>query len=297
LFDDLQTQFHNQILVKFLKFRDLRLAGVMGNQELALAGTDCAAALFHFREHIPAAHRLSRKDVSAQCPDYKLIADVTNAVKHGAITRTPPGGPALLNSSADIYELAIIVQYECGTESYSHHEALVCVDCTDGKRRCLDEALVNVVNHWGLELNRLGVRSFTPFDHVPFPGSTLIKKEDARSITIGATQGLPFRARFQLMKFDYEAGFARPVDLAGTDINTKFHRLEDKLEFKVNIPSIDEQYVHTIDLSGEQSQEYLAMKTDTERQAFYARIAGENRNEIESGLAAWVERRSRDAID
>jgi hypothetical protein len=297
LLDNLNAQFHNQILVKFKKFRDLRLAGVMGNDELALATTDCAAALFHFREHIPAPHSMSRKDVSSQCPDYKLIADVTNAVKHGVISREPVDGPALLNSAADIFELGIIINFEGRGETYSHSEPVVCIDCTDGTRRCLDDAVANVVNYWGSELKRLGVRDFQPFDQLPFPGTALITPEEAHSIHLGAVRGLKFATKWQLMKFDYDEGFARPTDLTGADVKFRMYRPKHTLDITLNIPSSDEDYVHKIELSDEQSQEYLKLSTKAEKQTFQNHIATENKEEIEAGLIAFIELHSRDAAN
>lgn len=292
MFDNIDTQFHNQILRKFKNFRDLRLSGAMGDQKLPIAATDCAAALFHFREHIPAEHRLSRNGVSSRCPDYKLIADVTNAVKHGEITREPSDGPTLLNTSADIFELGIIINFDCEEEPYSHSEVVVCVDCTDGQRRCLDEAIVNVVNFWGHELERLGFRSFKSFEQLPFPGTTYIKRSEARSLQIGITQGLAYTSKWQFMKWDYEAGIARPVNLTGADVRFKMYRPKYSLDIKINIPSVEDEYVHTVELSDEDSRQYMSLQTEAEKEAFHIGLANERKTEIEEGLAAFIEQRS-----
>lgn len=284
MLDDLSTQFHNQILVKFKKFRDLRHSGVMGNDELALALTDCAAALYHFREHFPKPHMLSRKAASLQCPDYKLIADVTNAIKHRNIDKLPPDGPSLVNSTEDVFELGVVINFSGRGEPYSHSEALVCVDCTDGKRRCLDDAVVNVVNYWGAKLKQLGLRDFLPFDQIPFPGSTLITREDARPLRLGLTQGLAYKTIWQLMEFDYDAGSARPIDLTGAAVNLRMYRPQRTLELAFKFPDVSEEYLHQIDLSDVQTQEFLRLTTDTERQVFQSRIADENRESIEKSL-------------
>lgn len=268
----------------------MRLSGAMGDQKLPIAATDCAAALFHFREHIPAEHRLSRSSISSRCPDYKLIADVTNAVKHGEITREPSDGPALLNTSADIYELGIIIDFDGEEEPYSHSEVVVCVDCTDGQRRCLDEAIVNVVNFWGHELERLVVRSFKSFEQLPFPGTTYIERSVAGSTQIGITQGLTYQSKWQLMKWDYEAGIARPVDLTGADVRFSIYRPKHSLDIKINIPSVEGEYVHSVELSDEESQQYLSLETEVEKEAFHISLANERKAEIEKGLAAFVKR-------
>lgn len=292
MFDNINTQFHNQILRKFKYFRDLRLSGAMGDKKLPIAATDCAAALFHFREHIPAEHKLSRNAVSSRCPDYKLIADVTNAVKHGEITREPSDGPALLNTSADIYELGIIINFDGEEEPYSHSEVVVCVDCTDGQRRCLDEAIVNVVNFWGHELERLGVRNFKPFEQLPFPGTTYIERSKAGSLKLGITQGLTYASKWQFMKWDYEAGIARPVDLTGADVLLNIYRPKHSLDIMINTPGVEGEYVHTVELSDEESQQYMSLETEAEKEAFQISLANERKTEIEEGLAAFFEQRS-----
>lgn len=271
---------------------DLRLSGGMGDQKLPVAATDCAAVLFHFREHIPAEQRLSRNAVSSQCPDYKLIADVTNAVKHGEITRLPSDGPALLNTSADIYELGVIINFESEGNPYSHSEVVVCVDCTDGQRRCLDEAIVNVVNFWGHELERLGVLKFVPFEQMPFPGTTYIEKSKASSLQIGTTQGLAYASNFQFMEWDYEAGIARPVNLSGADVRFNVYRPKHSLDIKINIPSVEGEYMHTVELSDEETQRYMTLETEAEKEAFHICLANERKREIEEGLAAFVEQDS-----
>ena len=80
MFAGLQNQFHNQILVSLKKYRDLRRVSTAGNDLLGLAAIDCVTALFHFREHIPEADRLTSREVSAECPDNKFVADEKNAV-------------------------------------------------------------------------------------------------------------------------------------------------------------------------------------------------------------------------
>jgi hypothetical protein len=67
----------------------LRRLSTAGNDLLGLAAIDCDTALFHFRKHIPEVDWRSRREVSAACPDYKFIADITNAVKHGSFRILP----------------------------------------------------------------------------------------------------------------------------------------------------------------------------------------------------------------
>src|SRR5450759_1241667 len=53
---------------------------------------DIDTALFHFREHLAGPHAKTRAQVAADCPDYRLVADVVNVTKHGTLTRQRPKG-------------------------------------------------------------------------------------------------------------------------------------------------------------------------------------------------------------
>jgi hypothetical protein len=208
MFHNLKIQHRNQIRRKVRDFQALRESGVVGNQNLSGAAVDCALALFHFREHFPVDQRLSRKNITQQCPDYKIIADVANAAKHNSIDKAQPDGPTLIASISDIYELLIIINFDDPVSPYSHGESVVLAKCTDGIERCLDESIVNVANFWGRELHRLGIDTTEEINQLPYPGSEFIRREDAKRLDIEFTQGLPYPTFHQFMRFDYSEGVA-----------------------------------------------------------------------------------------
>jgi hypothetical protein len=289
MFSDLKTQFHNQILKKYFLYRDLRLDGVVGDQRLALAATDCANAVFHFREQMPEQHKLRREEISSQCPDFKLIADVSNIIKHKTLTSTPKDGPTLVNSISDIYELIVVVSFVDVVEGkYSHMEAVVCVDCTDGKRRCVDDALVSTINYWIDQLNNFDLGTFKKLDFIPFPGTQIIQKSKARNIRHIITQGLSFESKYQFMDFDYDLGLAKPKNLTGYKASFEIYQKRYNLDIKLRNDNIKGEYIHTIELNDEQSREYASVTTEPERKAFLERLVADHHLEIQKGLLAFI---------
>lgn len=290
MFHDLNAQFQTQILPAYQKFRDMRLDGQMGNYALALAATSCASVLYHFREYIPKEHRPTRKEVSEECPEYKLIADVTNAMKHSVLSRPPLDGPALVRSSNDIYELAVIINFDGDgvCEPYSHCEPVVCVKCTDGIDRYLDDALVEVINFWGSKLKELGIAEYDKIIPLPFPGTIFIPQDSARGITEKRLKGLGGSSNAKLMEFDHQSGFARPIDLTGAQVEFTMYRPRFNLIVEIKIPTIPETYHHVIGLSDQESQEYIALKDEKEVATFQTKIANEQKDQIEEGLAEFI---------
>lgn len=289
MFGDLKTQFHNQILKRYFHYRDIRLDGVVGDQRLALAATDCVSAVFYFHEQMPEQHKLRREEISAECPDFKLISDISNIIKHKKLTRTPKDGLPLVDSISNIYELAVVVNFFDEVEGkYSHTEAVVCVDCTDGQRRCLDDALVNTINYWIEQLDRLNFGTFKKLDFTPFLGTQFVEKSKARNVQHKITQGLMFEARFQFMDFDYVSGFARPTNLMGSKATAKIYEKRYSLDIKLKNDKIKKEYVYTINFSDEQSLKYFSLSSDAERQAYLERVAAEHQTEIQEGLLAFM---------
>jgi len=87
MFDDVAAQFHEAILNACQDYVKVRDGDTSGRSQHMRAALDLATHLFHFREHLPEEHALSRMQVSTACPDYRLIADVANALKHGGLDR------------------------------------------------------------------------------------------------------------------------------------------------------------------------------------------------------------------
>jgi hypothetical protein len=99
LFDDLPSLFYHNVISAYddyVAVRDGNTSGRSGHTRTAL---EAATALFHFREHLAGPHAKTRAQVVADCPDYRLVADVVNVTKHGTLTRPTSEGPPLVDSA------------------------------------------------------------------------------------------------------------------------------------------------------------------------------------------------------
>jgi glyoxylase-like metal-dependent hydrolase (beta-lactamase superfamily II) len=86
-FDDLPSLFYQDVVSTYDEYVAARDGDTAGRCHQTRTALDAAAALFHFREHLPQRYKKTRAEVAADCPDYRLVADVTNATKHRVLDR------------------------------------------------------------------------------------------------------------------------------------------------------------------------------------------------------------------
>jgi hypothetical protein len=249
-------------------------------------------ALFHFREHLAGPHAKTRAQVVADCPDYRLVADVVNVTKHGTLTRPTSEGPPLVDSADDIEERTIITRYEDEQGEYSDPRTLVFVNCSDGVCRNLDTALTTVLNYWGGELKRLGIVKYTVRDAPEMPGTRFVPRVEARAHNLEATQGLRWKQTWQLRKFDVSKGHSVPIDLKDKKIEFRIYKPPRSVDIMVELPGGGEAIKFSVDLTEEQSLALLALKTVAEREAFLKPIVDEQRNKISEAINTTLKTRT-----
>src|SRR5438270_11876241 len=78
MFDDLSAHFHEHLVPLYIRYREIREESKAGLSRDLQAATAAANALYHFREHLPQSHAMSRAAVAALCSDYDLVGDIAN---------------------------------------------------------------------------------------------------------------------------------------------------------------------------------------------------------------------------
>jgi hypothetical protein len=294
VFDDLPSLFYHNVISAYDHYVSIRDGDVSGRNRHTRAALEAAAALFHFREHIPVPHKKERKQVVVECPDYRLVADVTNAAKHHNVTRPTSEGPSLVRSAEDIEERTIVVLYQDEQGEYSDVRTLVFINCTDGVCRNLDAALTNVLNYWGSELKRLGIISnFMPRNAPELPGNRHVLRDEARMPDREMVQGLPFKQIVQLMRFNPSKGCAEPIDLTGAKLEYNIYKPSYRVNITINSPTLGEPIKCSIVLTEEQSFALAGLKTVAERKSYINTVVSERREEINNAIAAALEARAR----
>jgi len=293
VFDDLPSLFYHNVISTYDQYVSIRDGNTSGRNRHTRAALEAAAALFHFREHIPVTHKKTRKQVVVECPDYRLVADVTNAAKHHDVTMPTSEGPSLVRSAEDIEETTIVVRYQDEQGDYTDVRTFVFIDCSDGVRRNLDAALTNVLNYWGSELKRLGIISnCVPRNAPELPGSRLVPRDETRTQNREMVQGLRFKQIVQLMTFDPSKGCAVPMDLTGAKLEYNIYKPSYTVNITVNSPSLDGPIKCSIVLTEEQSLALAALKTEGERNLYINTVVAERREEINNAIAATLEARA-----
>lgn len=284
MFTDVANYFHNNVLEAYSAYGAARDAKAAGRSQHMRAALSTAAALYHFREHLPAEHRKSRGAVSAVCPEYRLLADVTTAAKHSKVNRPTSEGAPLVSSTGDLKEVLVHTEYEDAEGTYQDSCTVVRVDCTDGVCRSLDEALTVVLNYWGSELAKLGIAPFAPRPMPELPGSRFVPRSEARQYTLEVVKGLAWRQNFQLLRFNRSTGFAEPIDLTTAQVSFKLYRPSYKIDVTATPPGGDEAITLTLDLDDDECLALATLETDAERDALTEAIVRRRKAEIETRL-------------
>jgi hypothetical protein len=211
----------------------------------------------------------TRSQAVRKCPEYRLVADVVNAAKHGSLTRPSSEGPPLVAVATDITEITVITRYEDDQGAYSDVRTRVDIQCTDGVTRSLDEALTAVVNYWGGELKKNGVLDYIPRPGPVAPGSRFVPRAEARlEHNMEAVQGLRWKQSFQLLHFNPALGRAEPVDLTGANLEFRLYRPRYTAAVTVEVPGEKEPLSIELEMGDEDAQAYHALKKEEEQQAF-----------------------------
>jgi hypothetical protein len=296
VFDDLASLFYHNVVSAYDQYVSIRDGNTSGRNRHTRTALEAAIALFHFREHLPSEHAKTRAQVVAECPDYRLVADVTNATKHRTLDRDTSEGPPLVKSAEDIEETTVVTRYADEQGEYTDARTLVFVSCNDGALRNLDIALTNVLNYWGSELKRLDIVAYVPREAPELSGARVVLRSQARVYNKEIIQGLRFKERLQLMKFDAVKGCAVPIDLTGAKIEYRIYKPRYSVNITLNSPGLDEPIKHTLDLTEEQSFAVAELKTDAERISYINSVILERRKEISDIMAATLNERTK-ALD
>jgi len=286
VFDDLASLFYHNVVSAYDHYAAIRDENTSGRNQHTRAALEASAALYHFREHLPSQYAKTRAQVVVGCPEYRLVADVTNATKHRTLIRDTSEGPPLVKSAEDVEEITIVTRFEDEQGEYTDTQSVVFINCTDGVRRNLDTALTRVLNYWGNELKRWDIVNYVPRNAPELPGTRYVPRSLARVQTKEIIQGLRFTQRIQLMRFDASKGCAVPIDLTGANIEYTIYKPRYSVDITVKSPNLDEPIKCSLDLTDEQSLAVAALKTDAERRSYINAVITEHRKEISDAMAA-----------
>lgn len=268
MFDDFHAYFYENVRVAYREFKE-RLAEPRSGRsiDLRLAVAACET-LFHLREHLPDAHRLSRAEAEARCPDLALVGDIANVSKHRAVSRSTPHGAPLVTSATQLKEIVSITQYEDAEGEYRCVSKQVVVELADGILADVMLAVTNVLNFWESYLAEIGVLKVATA-HVYDDGLGFRPRPpNAAGPTLEILQGVRFRQEFSLMRFNSETGRAEPMSLPeGSKVRMRIReRPRHQLDITLRHDQSGREFTRTVVLSADESEALdAAPKEDYEK--------------------------------
>jgi len=269
MFDDLGAHFHEHLVPLYVRYREIREEPKAGLSRDLQAATAASNALYHFREHLPPSHAMSRAEVATLCSDYDLVGDIANVSKHAELSR---GAPKVSHAQS-VSELIVLTEFSDEEGTFTDARKLVTVKLDDGTEREIFDILTNVINFWGQQLLRWGVlRGYNLFPLPEPPGSRSLSREEARGLDLEMIQGVRFKMQQRLQRYNPSKGCSEPIDLTGSKLTFRIYKPTVKLDAVFTHNETGEKRRFSIDLTREQAEVLQALQSEDEKQAFVRKL-------------------------
>lgn len=220
MYRSVASNFYHNVVAAYDEYAANRDSPHSGRDKHLRTAIAAATALYHFREHLPGELKGKIGAIEAT-PEYALVHGVTNAAKHGVVTKRQ----ALVARASDVREVTVLILYSDDDGEYSHAQTMVQVKCTDGETRQLDPAIPRLLNRWGNFLRDLDVCDFVARPEFEVPGHRYLSRQEATtSHGLEVLRGLDFEQTIQPSYFDVDLGRAVPLDLTGAQMSLRIYK-------------------------------------------------------------------------
>ena len=264
MFDNSRKYVIENVLPSYHDFFDHYKSGPWGENQLLRKGINAAIALYHLREHLPSHLKPRRAELENDCPDYGLLGDIANVAKHLNINRNNP----LISNANQLYEIMAITYYADEQGEFTASQIEVHIKLDNGTQRSMAEILYNVMCMWRDKLDNLGIVALKAPPPLA-PNRALTRaKADQINTDMKLTQGEAYRLQIQIFKYNYEKKERAPLDLTGQQIRFCVYSPPEKIEIQIFIPELGVEFDYKVPLSKEQAIQYVALKSDAERNVF-----------------------------
>lgn len=283
MYDSLRNFFVECVLADHDAYREARSLKVAGlSIDLRLAVHACSS-MFHLADHVFDEFRDTdssfpfnslkeyQNHLVSLCPDFEIVRDCANAHKHRRLTRHTP----LLSSAESLQEVVVITEYQDDKGKYRIAEKKIHIKLDDGTIKILHECLDSLRHMWWDELLRLGVMSSpcsVPKQSQPYPPLREQEGETAL-LDLRLRQGERFNQVMICERFNYETMKVEPVDLTGYKASSRIFKPNYVIDFSINNEKTGESLKRSIELTEEQNQKLLGLKSKDEVQSFLEEIA------------------------
>jgi hypothetical protein len=265
VFDDLAGLFHENVVAAVSEYLDIAATAQAGRSRDLRAALSAAEALFNFREHMPAAHKQTRSEIEAECPDYGLVADVANAKKHRTLTQGRPR----IASAEQIEERILITEYRDEQGDYRHAEKQVVIKLEDGHERDLRHIVLTVLDYWRDKLSSLGLVEVLPSRLLPIDQQPRPRSQCNNGILdVELICGVRFKQVICIRRFNYASGQIEPVDLTGRQFQCGVYEPPVMVSLTVTSESTGKTVSKTLAITAEQARQLLAHDSESDRKQY-----------------------------
>lgn len=285
MYDGLRNFFVECVLADheaYKETRDIKIAGF--SIDLRLAIHTCTS-MFHFVDHIfdefhetspifPFSSLKAYQDYLVNlCPDFAIVRDCANVHKHRRLTKHKP----LLSSAESIQEVIVNTEYQDDKGKYCILEKEIRVNLDDGTIKILHNCLDSVRVMWWDELVRLGVMSpLSPVQKKACPSPPLREHEGEIPLLkwqLKLRQGERFKQLMLFQRFNYETMKPEPIDLNDYRVVSEIEKINYVIDCSITSKKTGRSLTRSIELTEEQNQKLLELKSEDEVQAFSREIA------------------------
>lgn len=273
MFDEFLAYYEEFVVAAYIEYRDKSVDGVAGRNKDLRAALDAAKTLFHFREHFPDVHSISRSKVEKDCPDYGLLGDVANVSKHKKINKDTPHGSPYINNANCLNEQIINIKYEDSLGQYNYIQKVVVINLAGGATRYLLEVLTNVINFWESHLFSLGLlKSQRTFKNRGIIVSRTRAECKKSSLNFEAISSTRFKQIMQFIKFDMQTGNYSPIDLTGATAQMRIYKPSFEIDISLTEDTTGKTFKATIKLTEEENLYFAGIKNEEEKQAYLSSL-------------------------
>lgn len=283
MYDGLRNFFVECVLADHDAYREARAIKIAGlSIDLRLAVHACSS-MFHLADHI--FDGFSSTDSTFPfsslgkyhshlvniCPDFGIVKDCANAHKHRRLKKYSPQ----VSSADSLQEVVVVTEYQDDRGIYRIAEKEIHIKLDNGTIKILHECLDSVRCMWWDELVHLGVMNsplLTPKELRPYPPLREQEGETAL-LDLRLRQGERFKQSMVLQRFNYETMKAEPIDLTGWQVSGEIYKPNYIVDFSLENKKTGETLTRSLELTEEENQKLLELKSENEVQSFLEQIA------------------------
>jgi len=270
MFSDLKKYFVENVLVTYQDYAKIRNSHKVGKSNDLKTALNVATILYHLHEHLPQDQNKKFQEYLTICPDYELLRDIVNLSKHKTITRYTPK----ISNLDNIYELVINTMYNDRKGEYWDTKKSVFIKLDDGSERDLFEVITNVLNMWLSEFEHLGIiKHIKPFSFTS--NGNPKRSQSSKKLDITVIQGLPFKHRIKVQKFNYEKGLIEPLDLSSGRAEFRILRPMYTIELKLKNNKSGDERSFEIKVDEEQLKKLNRLRTSEKKIEYFFLLAKE----------------------